>query len=296
MKNTVNIKIINAFSKTSNGGNPAAVVLDADRLTAYDKQLIAAKVGLSETAFISSSDRADYKFDFFTPNRQIAHCGHATIAAFAYLKQLGLIKRNHATKETIDGTRSILFDGDEVFMEQMAPRFTAPDSDDWRLIFDSIGINKTQVTAAPMMTYTGNIFLILEVTSEAVLKNLRPNHALITNLSEKYGLIGYYVFCRPANNKHDAVTRMFAPAYGITEEAATGMAAGPLACYLYHYVKKQSSYLIEQGRLMPTPSPSEIKVNMVLDGDRISGLYAGGTAVLSHDLDIEIPCFEGLAA
>jgi len=296
MKTTVNIKIINAFSNTNNGGNPAAIVLDADRFTSYEKQLIAAKVGLSETAFISSSDRADYKFDFFTPNRQIAHCGHATVAAFAYLRQLGQIKRNHATKETIDGNRSILFDGDEVFMEQMAPRFTVPDSADWRLILESIGVNKTDVVCAPVMTYTGNIFMILEVKNEAILKGLRPNHAMITNMSEKYGLIGYYVFCRPADNKYDATTRMFAPAYGISEEAATGMAAGPLACYLYHYVNKQSSYLIEQGRLMPKSSPSEIKVNMTLDGDRIAGLYAGGNAVLSHEINVEIPMCEELAA
>ena len=52
-------------------------------LSNEQKILIAQKVGLSETAFFSKSTVTDFKLDFFTPTRQIAHCGHATIAAFS---------------------------------------------------------------------------------------------------------------------------------------------------------------------------------------------------------------------
>lgn len=44
----------------------------------------------------------------------------------------------------------------------------------------------------------------------------------------------------------------FGPLYGIEEEAATGMAAGALACFLYKKENniKRAQLLIEQGRFM----------------------------------------------
>jgi predicted PhzF superfamily epimerase YddE/YHI9 len=80
-------------------------------------------VGLSETAFVSKSNIADFKLYFFTLTRQIAHCGHATIATFSYLSQQGRIKEVFSSKENIEGKRENLIQGDLAFMEQEAPRF-----------------------------------------------------------------------------------------------------------------------------------------------------------------------------
>ncbi len=57
----VTVKIVNAFSIKNTGGNPAAVVLDAGKFTTPEKQLIAAKLGVSETAFVSPSAVAGFK-------------------------------------------------------------------------------------------------------------------------------------------------------------------------------------------------------------------------------------------
>src|SRR5689334_16933274 len=122
----VDVQIVNAFVFNNKGGNPAGVVLDADHFTNEQKLKIAAKTGMSETAFVSKSDQADFKLDFFTPNRQIAHCGHATIATFSYLAQLGRVPHKNSSKETIDGRREILMTGDLAFMEQRAPRYSEP--------------------------------------------------------------------------------------------------------------------------------------------------------------------------
>lgn len=119
----VTIKILNAFIDNDSGGNPVGVVLDADALNNQQKLTIAKKVGLSETAFVSKSTQADFKLDFYTPNRQIAHCGHATIAVFSYLSQLGKAKQGWYTKETIEGNRKIQIDGDMAYMQQLAPRY-----------------------------------------------------------------------------------------------------------------------------------------------------------------------------
>lgn len=119
----ITVNVVDAFIDSGQGGNPAGVVLDAGGFSAETKQRIAARVGLSETAFVSPSSVADFKLEFFTPTRQIPHCGHATIATFCYLLQQGKITGPHSSKETIDGVRSIFIKGDMAFMEQTAPTY-----------------------------------------------------------------------------------------------------------------------------------------------------------------------------
>ena len=73
---------------------------------------------------------------------------------------------------------------------------------------------------------------------------------------------------------------MFAPRFGIDEEAGTGMAAGPLAALLHLRHGAGERVLIEQGALMPVPSPSVIEVRLDLADGAIRGLMAGGRATL----------------
>ena len=130
-----------AFTTDPSGGNPAGVVLQADALSTAQKQAIAAQVGLSETAFVSRSESAAFKLEFFTPTRQIAHCGHATIATFSLLRQRGVLGEGRFSKETVDGPRDILLDGDMAFMEQTAPAYRRidPASDLGARIASSLG-------------------------------------------------------------------------------------------------------------------------------------------------------------
>jgi len=287
----VEVHIVNAFVDNDEGGNPAGVVLDADRYSREQKQRIAALARLSETAFISPSDSADFKLEFFTPNRQIPHCGHATIASFSYLKQIGRITDTQTSKETIDGRRDIVIDGDMAFMEQLAPRYTelgpATDGIDTAIVLQSLGLDQSELMQgmAPVIVNTGNAFLVIPLKDEASLRKIRPDAGMIGSIGEKLGLIGHYPFSLGTRmpGRH-AGSRMFAPHYGIPEEAATGMAAGPLACYLFDRMKIRPTgdILIEQGHLMSPPSPSIIHVRLTLTNTGISKLMAGGKAKLAR--------------
>ncbi len=107
----VTVEIVHGVVDGGAGGNPAGVVLDADELGEQDMQTVAARVGMSETAFVSESKTEGFKLDFFTPNRLIAHCGHATIAAFSHLDALGRIPNPNTSKETVDGPKAEYFAG-----------------------------------------------------------------------------------------------------------------------------------------------------------------------------------------
>ena len=286
----VEANIINAFVDGNIGGNPAGVVLNADGLSSGQKLEIASIIGLSETAFVSSSKVADFKLDFFTPARQIAHCGHATIATFVYLRELGLITKSKTSKETIDGNREIFFDGDMAFMEQLAPSYKEIDHciDD---ICSSLGISiQDLLIQDPLVVNTGNSFLIVPFKNEKAVLGVHADLDEIQRISEKFDLIGYYIFSQKTRVPgRDAATRMFAPRYGINEESATGMAAGPLACYLYEKMGiNKDVFLIEQGHLMNSPSPSFLTVKLNIQDGKISSLIAGGRAKVLKTMTISI--------
>ncbi len=288
----ISVKILTAFTDGGKGGNPAGVVLDADQLTHNQKLAIAGKVGLSETAFVSASKVAAYKLDFYTPNKQIPHCGHATIATFSYLKHLGIIKTGESSKETIDGVRAIKLQGNLAFMEQSPPRFVEL-THHMDLVLNSLGLIPDDLLpgALPMIVNTGNSFLLIPVKNSGILKSIIPHHEHISTLSEDFDLIGFYVFSRDtAIPGRDASSRMFAPRYQIYEESGTGMAAGPLACYLHRILKvKQRRFLIEQGHFMAVPSPSLILVDLATVGESITGVMAGGKGMPLREIVVEIP-------
>ncbi|MEY4040271.1 MAG: hypothetical protein RLZZ52_1139 [Actinomycetota bacterium] len=74
---------LTAFSDDPEGGNPAGVVLDASGMTDTQMQAVAEEVGYSETAFLTPhADRENsYQIRYFTPEAEVAFCGHATIAS-----------------------------------------------------------------------------------------------------------------------------------------------------------------------------------------------------------------------
>lgn len=290
----VEVQIVNALTDGKTGGNPAGVVIDADELTVSQKLHVAQRAALSETAFVSKSNVATIKLEFFTPTRQIAHCGHATIATFSLLRQLGRVSDGRSSKETIDGCRDIAIDGNTVLMEQRSPTYRTIEvgSQLAAKIAQSMSVSTGQIysTASPTVVNTGNSFLMIALPDERSVAAILPDHRSIESISDDLDLIGYYVFSTTTKvpGRH-AGARMFAPRFGIAEESATGTAAGPLACFLYERMGVGDTEIaIEQGRLMQPPSPSVIQVVLDVNSSRISRLMAGGAGVVMRSITVEI--------
>ncbi|MEI4232523.1 PhzF family phenazine biosynthesis protein [Roseovarius sp. D22-M7] len=280
---TVTMQIVNAFIRDGAGGNPAGVVLDADDLGEAEMQAIATNAGLSETAFVSQSRTETFKLDFFTPTRRIAHCGHATVGTFSVLAARGRVREGWSSKETVDGPRAIRIAEGAAFMEQTAPRYS--DAADWAQagvtraqVLGALGLGEDDLIdgVAPVVVDTGNRFLLVGLQSTETMRDLTPDLAALDRISERLDLIGFYVFVA-LEGETDATTRMFAPRYGIPEESATGMAAGPLGCLLYDRLcRRKDRLLVEQGAWMTPPSPSLLDIRLTRPDGAITGLMAGG--------------------
>ncbi|NYH14807.1 PhzF family phenazine biosynthesis protein [Paraburkholderia bryophila] len=288
----IDVHFVNSLTDNEAGGNPAGVVTEGDALNDTQKLEVARQVGLSETAFVSRSEIATIKLEFFTPTRQIAHCGHATIATFSLLRQLGKVADGWLTKETVDGCRRVLVEGGEVLMEQRSPTYNEIDKKSALVarIAQSIGTLPADFHVMPTVVSTGNRFLIITLPDERCVVEARPDFPAIKAISDELDLIGYYLYCTSTKvaGRH-AGTRMFAPRFGINEESATGTAAGPLACFLHDRMGIEDRHItIEQGRLMQPASPSVINVNLEISDCGISRLMAGGKAVVTSSKRVEI--------
>ena len=71
----IKVYVASAFCKDHNGGNKASVVLYENGLNDIDKKKIAKELGYAETAFITDSDKADFKIEYFTPAEEVPLCG-----------------------------------------------------------------------------------------------------------------------------------------------------------------------------------------------------------------------------
>src|SRR5438445_7007287 len=79
--------VVDSFAAHALAGNPAGVVLDGAELDAKTMQRIANELKHSETAFPlpAREPTAALHLRWFTPEAEVAFCGHATLATFHVL-------------------------------------------------------------------------------------------------------------------------------------------------------------------------------------------------------------------
>ncbi|HSE39582.1 MAG TPA: PhzF family phenazine biosynthesis isomerase, partial [Acidobacteriota bacterium] len=80
---------VDAFTDKPLEGNPCAILLNADDLSAETMQQIALENNLSETSFVLRSNVADFRARYFTPAEEIPLAGHPTIATIHLLFETG---------------------------------------------------------------------------------------------------------------------------------------------------------------------------------------------------------------
>lgn len=287
----IKVYTLNAFAKTDNGGNPAGVVLNADSLSVNDMQKVAEKVGFSETAFIKKSNKADFKVKFFTPNKEVDLCGHATIGTFYLLASKGIIKSGQYTQETKAGILKVeCRNNNMIYMNQMKPEFyeVLNKAD----IADSLNIDEEEIMSdTPIqIVSTGLKDILIPIKSLKSLYKIKPDFQKISHISKKQNVVGYHVFTLETKHDSTAHCRNFAPLYDIDEEAATGTSNGALSCYLYKYglvlQKNIENLSFEQGYSMK--KPSEILASLVVNNNEIDEVRVGGIALNIKEKNIEL--------
>lgn len=280
----IEVILVNSFTVNGQGGNPAGVVLNADKLTDKQKLKIAHAVGYSETAFVSSDDEADFAVSFFTTTDEVDFCGHATLATFSTLYQKGLLAAGTYTQRTKVGILPVTIEpSGKVIMAQQLPQTLACFS--YHEIAPVIGIESSilQSTQLPIEVISTGLPDVIIPVPYGYLDLINPNDELIAAFCKKYEVVGFHVFelCS-AGAKLTSSCRNFAPLFGISEESATGSSSGALACYLTEHLALGSEYVFEQGRAMGCTSI--ITASIESDNATVTRVQVGGFASIIDSL------------
>jgi len=286
---------INSFTHNSLGGNPAGVVLNADALSTSKMQTIAAKVGFSETAFVSTGTECDFTVRFFTPKEEVDFCGHATLAVFSLLFQQNIITTKVYSQQTKAGNLNVSVTSNGfVTMQQALPEYLGFINNSEVAILLGIEPELFKQTNLPCeIVSTGLPDAIIPIPF-GCLDQIKPNDAAISVFSKKYNIVGLHLFELPIDKTDiSASCRNFAPLLGIHEESATGSASGALACYLTkhnviasHTSKQLNTYNFEQGRIMC--SPSRLSAKTIMTNNQISLVEVSGQANLFDTKNIKL--------
>jgi PhzF family phenazine biosynthesis protein len=209
----IRIVQVDAFTAEPFRGNPAAVcVLPEARPEAW-MQDVAREMNLSETAFLVKRGGSAYDLRWFTPEVEVALCGHATLASAHVLWESGQIgpsdqgqfhtKSGLLTAERRDGGMIELDFPSKP--EQQSPE---PEGLQRALGVEAVYIGK-------------NAFdYIVEVESDAVVRGVKPDFGAIAKLPVR----GVIVTSRSGEAGIDFISRFFAPAAGVPEDPVTGSA------------------------------------------------------------------------
>lgn len=279
-------KKIDVFVEGQSAGNPAGCVYlpGPDTITADTMQQITRELGgfVSEVVFVYS-DEGYIALRYFSPEREMAFCGHCTVAVmYDLIKNDPELARNPIIRVHVQErellVRNEIASTDTVFISTPLPQFltTTLDRDDVAAAL------KTSPGEIPgrnriMLVNTGLITLIVPLASLDTLLALRPDQKNLREFCMRNSIELILVYSDEVSSKDNSYrTRVFAPAFGYLEDPATGSGNAALGYYLLkanlwngHMIR------IEQGRSREHPSI----IRLVSDTSKLQRtVFFGGNA------------------
>ena len=271
------IRRVSVFSKDYKGGNKAAVVIEAGEMTDETRQQMAHQIGYSETVFLRAQTDGIFFARFFTPNQEVEMCGHASIAAYAVLKNEGAVKPEGAfVMETKSAKIELHEEEDRIFLQMPRAKILREldlnDSQRLRQIMNPSQFNQMMETY-PVVA-CGLADIMFRTQSKEELDWLCPDFEKMKEFTREQGVVGVHAYYFESDQMR-IYARNFAPLYEIEEEAATGTSNAGLAFFLWKKgsQSKNECYEIIQGETMGNPSLIEARVELT---DHKPTCYVGG--------------------
>lgn len=210
---------VDAFADRAFTGNPAAVcILPAAREEGWMRS-VAAEMNLSETAFLHAEEDG-WRLRWFTPEVEVALCGHATLATAHVLWEDGHLPAGEVARfHTKSGLLTARRAGEWIELDFPAkPILDAPAPEG---LAAALGVE-------PVYVGRSHFDVLVEVASEAEVRALKPDFGRLAAVEAR----GVIVTARADGGAgYDFVSRFFAPRVGVAEDPVTGSAHCVLAPY-----------------------------------------------------------------
>ncbi|HSZ43432.1 MAG TPA: PhzF family phenazine biosynthesis protein [Trebonia sp.] len=240
------------------------------------------EMNFSETVFFlppatgpenEPGNQADAHVRIFTPGGEIPFAGHPTLGSAWVLADI--LGRDTVTIKTAAGLVPVELErqGEDVSFGRMSQPIPY-----WRPcdvtadLVEALGA-APRPDGLPVETYTnGPVNVYVEFPSEDAVVALDPDMQKLSRIP-----LNVSCFARSATGW---ITRMFAPALGVTEDPATGSAAGPLAVHLARHGRIAFGEEIEIRQGAQVNRPSVLYARVEGSGDVIDKVIVGGRAVV----------------
>jgi PhzF family phenazine biosynthesis protein len=231
---------VDVFSRVAYAGNPVAVVLDAEDLSAEEMQRFARWTNLSETTFVLAPTvpEADYRARIFTPVAELPFAGHPTLGTcHAWLGAGG------AGESVVQecGAGLVRIRRSEAGFAFAAPPLVRAGPVDEALVehlAGVLGIARATIVDSQWVDNGPGWVAVLLAAADAVLA-LRPG-----TVDLDVGVVGPL----PAGSEEALEVRAFFPKHGTTvEDPVTGSLNASLADWLVRTGRVRAPYVARQG-------------------------------------------------
>lgn len=282
-------KVVDVFASRPLRGNPVAVILDAQGLSADEMQAIAGWTNLSETTFVlpPTTAAADYQLRIFTPRSELPFAGHPTLgSAHALLEadRVALRAGGRLVQQCDFGLVELTIE--EQGHDRMLS-FGLPSSKLGPLLMhdiaeleDILGCS-VSVQSAPAIVDVGPVWVIAQLDYASSVLDLRPDFTRLAQLERRLGVTGVTVFGAHAHGDPAIEVRTFAPSCGVEEDPVCGSGNASVAAFQWArglLPPGGTDYVATQGRCVGRDG----RINVSVDA---SGKVRVGGACLT--------CIEG---
>lgn len=274
------IQRLAAFTHRQRGGNPAGVVIGDQLPHDAEMQRIAKEVGYSETAFLMPLHDS-WRTRYFSPEREVEFCGHATIASgVALAERFGPGIFSLATNGGEVLVETSIEDGEALAtLTSLPPRIATPDDALVDEALDCLGWDRVDLEPEipPALGFAGAWHLILATEHYGPLERLHYDFERLRQLMLRMGVTTLQLVWRERADLYRS--RNPFPVGGVVEDPATGAAAAALGAYLreLELVGVPGRFTILQGVEMGRPC--EIIVDLITGDERVR---VTGTAAASE--------------
>lgn len=233
---------VDVFPGSALGGNPLAVVLDAEGLDDDGMRALARWTNLSETTFLlpPTAPEADYRVRIFTPGVELPFAGHPTLgSAHAWAAHTGS-SADRLVQECAAGLVE-LRRTEEGWAFAAPPLVRSGPATDEEIarIAAGLGIGAWDVVAAEWVDNGPGWVVAVLRDAETVLE-LQPDRSLMTLTT---GVIGPHAAGGPA----DYEVRAFVTGLGIDEDPVTGSLNAGIGTWFFASGRATEAYTVRQG-------------------------------------------------
>jgi trans-2,3-dihydro-3-hydroxyanthranilate isomerase len=270
--------ICDVFTDRPLTGNQLAVFTDARDLDAETMQLLAREMKYSESVFVLPAEQhGNVRIRIFTPAAEVPFAGHPCLGTAFVLG--GPLQLQVIRLETGAGIVPVELEREGaqiVFgrMEQPLPTVEPYGAAD--ALLTALGVARSEL---PVEVYDNGIrHAYVCLSSRDEVAALRPDLQALETLSE--GLPDVVCANCFAGEGARWKTRMFAPGGGVSEDPATGSAAGPLALHLARHGRIAFGDEIEISQGVELGRPSTLYARADGSPEQLERVEVGGSAVI----------------